>query len=249
MSQSSKGEVKAPSAAGFICETAPTSEAAPTSETAHAREAVRMPEAADLALSRVNIHRRRLHLIADLDVTVHPGEILGVSGASGAGKTTLLRAIAGATGEYSGRIRRPEGRLAFVFQEPRLLPWLSARDNVLLTLDKRMAGRLFAAEEWLERVGLRDAMDLRPAQMSGGMRQRVAIARALVGVRQLILADEPTGALDTTTAESVMQLLRRRVDDGAACVLVTHEPRFAAWADRVVYLRDGKIVDEADNNG
>ncbi len=227
MSQSSKGEVKesAPSAAGFICETAPTSEAALTSETAHAREAVRMPEAADLALSRVNIHRRRLHLIADLDVTVHPGEILGVSGASGAGKTTLLRAIAGATGEYSGRIRRPEGRLAFVFQEPRLLPWLSARDNVLLTLDKRMAGRLFAAEEWLERVGLRDAMDLRPAQMSGGMRQRVAIARAMATGPKLLLVDEPFSALDKSLAQSLREDLQGIVaHSNLVTVWVSHDP-------------------------
>ena len=101
----------------------------------------------------------------------------------------------------------------------------------------------------LEDINQADLADRYPSEISGGQRQRVAIARALVGYEHLILADEPTGALDTTTAESVMQLLRRRVDDGAACVLVTHEPRFAAWADRVVYLRDGKIVDEADNNG
>ena len=178
-----------------------------------------------LALSHVDIHRRRLHLVADLSLTVRPGEILGVSGASGAGKTTLLRVIAGAVGGYSGRIQRPDGRLAFVFQEPRLLPWLSARDNVLLTLDRRVPGRFFIAEEWLERVGLSDAAGVRPPQMSGGMRQRVAIARAMATEPRLLLVDEPFSALDKPLAQSLRDDLQDIVaHSNLVTVWVSHDP-------------------------
>ncbi len=96
----------------------------------------------------------------------------------------------------------------------------------------------------LEEMGLGSLADRFPDEMSGGQQQRVAIARALVGDRRLVLADEPTGALDSETGESVLGLLRSRCDAGAAGILVTHEPRFAAWADRVVFLRDGSVVDE-----
>lgn len=93
----------------------------------------------------------------------------------------------------------------------------------------------------LESIGLPNVGDSFPAELSGGERQRVAIARALIGNRRLLLADEPTGALDTTTGEAIMAVLRSRIDQGAAGLLVTHEPRFAAYADRTVYLRDGKL--------
>ena len=101
-------------------------------------------------------------------------------------------------------------------------------------------------EAWasLGQVGVRELADRFPDQMSGGQQQRVAIARALVGPRRLVLADEPTGALDTATGDAVMRVLRQRCDDGAAGLLVTHESRFAAWADRVVFLRDGELVDD-----
>ncbi len=156
---------------------------------------------------------------------MRPGEILGVSGASGAGKTTLLRVIAGAVGGYSGRIQRPDGRLAFVFQEPRLLPWLSARDNVLLTLDRRVPGRFFLAEEWLERVGLSDAADVRPPQLSGGMRQRVAIARAMATEPRLLLVDEPFSALDKPLAQSLRDDLQDIVvHSNLVTVWVSHDP-------------------------
>ncbi len=105
---------------------------------------------------------------------------------------------------------------------------------------KARAGALAALEE----MGLAEVADRFPDEISGGQQQRVAIARALVGDRRLVLADEPTGALDSETGESVLALLRSRCDAGAAGILVTHEPRFAAWADRVVYLRDGSVVDE-----
>lgn len=183
------------------------------------------PSSRALALSHVDIHRRRLHLVADLSLIVRPGEILGVSGASGAGKTTLLRVIAGAVGGYSGRIQRPDGRLAFVFQEPRLLPWLSARDNVLLTLDRRVPGRFFLAEEWLERVGLSDAADVRPPQLSGGMRQRVAIARAMATEPRLLLVDEPFSALDKPLAQSLRDDLQDIVVHlNLVTVWVSHDP-------------------------
>ena len=205
------------------------------------------PPSRALALSHVDIHRRRLHLVADLSLTVRPGEILGVSGASGAGKTTLLRVIAGAVGGYSGRIQRPDGRLAFVFQEPRLLPWLSARDNVLLTLDRRVPGRFFIAEEWLERVGLSDAAGVRPPQMSGGMRQRVAIARAMVNRPKLLLADEPTGNLDPSTSVGIMRLLDRINRQGTTVVMATHDDEIVdQMRKRVIELKSGKVVRDQD---
>ena len=217
------------------------------------------------------IHQAGPTTITALDhvnLTVMPGELVAVMGPSGSGKTTLLNIAGTLDAPTSGRVfiagndsgylpptaraRIRRAHVGFVFQDFNLIPTLTVLENVSLPLElgkmptkeARAQGRAV-----LEDINQADLADRYPSEISGGQRQRVAIARALVGVRQLILADEPTGALDTTTAESVMQLLRRRVDDGAACVLVTHEPRFAAWADRVVYLRDGKIMDEADNNG
>ena len=132
----------------------------------------------------------------------------------------------------------------YVFQDLNLIPTLTAAENAALPLelDGRRRSRRGAIAA-LEEVGVADLADRYPDEMSGGQQQRVAIARALVGERRLILADEPTGALDSETGEAVLALLRRRVDQGCAGVLVTHESRLAAWADRVVYLRDGAIVD------
>ena len=133
-------------------------------------------------------------------------------------------------------------------QDFNLIPALTAAENVSLPreLDGERTGvarRL--AREALDQVGIGELADRFPDQMSGGQQQRVAIARAVVGERRLILADEPTGALDTETGEDILRLLRGRCDAGAAGVLVTHEARHAAWADRVVFLRDGVIVDES----
>ena len=136
--------------------------------------------------------------------------------------------------------------MGYVFQDLNLLASLTAAENVALPLELdgvgvRRARRIALAA--LSEVDLDDFGLRFPDEMSGGQQQRVAIARALVGQRRLVLADEPTGALDTQTGEAVLRLLRSKVDGGAAGVLVTHEARHAAWADRVVFLRDGVIVD------
>ncbi|MEN0129110.1 MAG: ATP-binding cassette domain-containing protein, partial [Brevundimonas sp.] len=136
--------------------------------------------------------------------------------------------------------------IGYVFQDFNLIPALTAAENVSLPRElDGIGGRTARAEARaaLREVGVDHLADRFPDELSGGQQQRVAIARALVGPRRLVLADEPTGALDSTTGEDVMRVLRARIDAGAAGLLVTHEPRFAAWADRTVFLRDGVVVD------
>ena len=195
-----------------------------------------------------------------VDLTVEYGELVAIMGPSGAGKSTLLN-VAGTldtptegrvlidgidVSEFKAPMRAKIRRehVVIVFQDFNLIPTLTVAENVALPLElgniPRSQARTHAVEA-LQEIGLTEIADRYPSEVSGGQRQRAAIARALVGERRLILADEPTGALDTTTGESVLQLLRTRVDMGAAGLLVTHEPRFAAYADRVVYLRDGRI--------
>lgn len=195
-----------------------------------------------------------------VDLTVEYGELVAIMGPSGAGKSTLLN-VAGTldtptegrvlidgidVSEFKAPMRAKIRRehVGIVFQDFNLIPTLTVAENVALPLElgnmPRSQARTHAVEA-LQEIGLAEIADRYPSEISGGQRQRAAIARALVGERRLILADEPTGALDTTTGESVLQLLRTRVDMGAAGLLVTHEPRFAAYADRVVYLRDGHI--------
>jgi putative ABC transport system ATP-binding protein len=138
--------------------------------------------------------------------------------------------------------------VGYVFQQFNLIEGLTAAENVALPLELDGVARrpartaALAALAAVELDGLEDRV---PQDLSGGEQQRVAIARAIVGERRLLLADEPTGALDSLTGENVLRLLRRHCDDGGAGVLVTHDARFAAWADRIVFLRDGRIVDEA----
>ena len=197
-------------------------------------------------------------------LTVEAGELLAVMGPSGSGKTTLLSLVGGLDRPSEGRVivagqdvgalkprdlailrRRTVG---YVFQDLNLLQGLTARENVAipLELDGRPIGEArAAAEAALESVGLESLADRFPDDLSGGEQQRVAIARALVGGRQILLADEPTGALDSITGESVMRLLRAHCDSGGTAILVTHDAAHAAWADRVVFLRDGRLVDEA----
>jgi putative ABC transport system ATP-binding protein len=203
-----------------------------------------------------------VHALRGVSLTVAPGEFVAVMGPSGSGKSTLLNLAGGLDSPTSGQVL-VEGtalgslsrkqlaavrrrRVGYVFQDLNLLPSLTAAENVALPLelDGRGLRRTRAvAQAALAEVGLADLAGRFPDEMSGGQQQRIAIARALVGDRRLVLADEPTGALDSQTGEAVLKLLRARVDAGAAGVLVTHEARHAAWADRVVFLRDGEIVD------
>jgi glutamate transport system ATP-binding protein len=200
-------------------------------------------------------------VLRDIDTTVGRGEVVVVVGPSGSGKSTLCRVINRLEPIDSGTITvdgRPlpvEGRelaqlradIGMVFQSFNLFSHKTILQNVMLgpiTVRRRpKAEAQQRALRLLERVGIADQAGKLPGQLSGGQQQRVAIARALVGDRRLVLADEPTGALDSQTGESVLKLLRARVDAGAAGVLVTHEARHAGWADRVVFLRDGVIVD------
>jgi putative ABC transport system ATP-binding protein len=206
--------------------------------------------------------------LSGVDLEVARGELVAIMGASGSGKSTLLSIAGGLAHPTTGEVI-VEGRhlstasprelallrrrsLGFVFQDFNLIPTLTALENVTLPLEldgfrARPARR--AGRDALTSVGLADKFGAYPDDLSGGQQQRVAIARAVVGGRRLILADEPTGALDSVTGELVLKVLRTRVDAGAGAILVTHEPRHAAWADRIVFLRDGRIVDETRRDG
>jgi putative ABC transport system ATP-binding protein len=199
-----------------------------------------------------------------VDLAVRAGQFVAVMGPSGSGKSTLLHLAGGLDTPTSGTVL-VEGQdlgalgaagraglrrrhIGYVFQDFNLIPTLTAAENVALPreLDGTRRGRArVEALAALREIDLAEVADRFPDALSGGQQQRVAIARALIGDRRLLLADEPTGALDSATGESVMTVLRARADAGAAVVLVTHEARHAAWADRVVFLRDGQLVDTA----
>ena len=206
----------------------------------------------------------RVVALDDVSLRVSPGEFVAVMGPSGSGKSTLLRLAGGLDRPTSGRIlldgrdlatldeaglaeaRRRE--VGFVFQEANLLGSLTAAENVALALEldgARPKAAMTGARGLLDTLGLGAVGGRFPAQLSGGEQQRVAIARAVAGGRSLLLADEPTGALDVLTGESVMCLLRQRCATGCAVMLVTHNVRHAAWADRVVFLNDGRLAGEA----
>jgi putative ABC transport system ATP-binding protein len=204
-----------------------------------------------------------VHALREVDLTVRGGELVAVMGPSGSGKSTLLT-IAGTLEEpTSGEVviaghelarlsRNDRARLrrqsiGYVFQDFNLLAGLTAVENVSLPLEldgvKAKVARA-AAMEVLARLGLAERATHFPDELSGGESQRVAIARAVVGERRLLLADEPTGALDSLSGETVMRMLRLASHDGVAGVVVTHDAQMASWADRVVFLRDGRIVDQ-----
>jgi putative ABC transport system ATP-binding protein len=204
-----------------------------------------------------------VHALAEVDLVVRAGELVAIMGPSGSGKSTLLT-IAGTleqptTGQVlvggvdvTGLSRNEQARIrrrsiGYVFQDLNLLAGLTAAENVALPLEldgvKTRVARV-AALESLARFDLADKAARYPEDLSGGERQRVAIARAVAGQRQLLLADEPTGALDSVNGEAVMRLVRSTCEEGVAGVVVTHDAQLASWADRIVFLRDGRIVDQ-----
>jgi len=201
--------------------------------------------------------------LRDVSLSVEPGQMVTVMGPSGSGKSTLL-AIAGTLEEPSSGEVLLGGRLVsgtsaaerawlrrrvigFVFQDFNLLPGLTAAENVALPLELRgvVARRARSVgERTLANLGLGDRTGHFPDQLSGGERQRVAIARAVIGNRRLLLADEPSGALDSVNGEVVMRVIRAACQRGVAAVVITHDARLASWADRTVFLRDGRVVDQ-----
>jgi putative ABC transport system ATP-binding protein len=206
-----------------------------------------------------------IRALTDVSLTVAPGELVAVRGPSGCGKSTLLHLAGGLEDPDAGRVvvnghevqamsgaeraalRRQT--VSYVFQRLNLVPGLTALENVMLPLELdgvRTGDARQRARQALVSVGLDRQLDRFPDDFSGGQCQRIAIARAIVGTRALLLADEPTGALDTTTGDAIIELLASLPGEhGTAVVLVTHEPRYAAWADRVVSLRDGRITGES----
>jgi putative ABC transport system ATP-binding protein len=206
-----------------------------------------------------------VHALAGITLDVAAGELVAIMGPSGSGKSSLLSIAGGLDSASSGDVllsgeslvsmspsqlaalrRRSIG---YVFQQLNLIPSLTAAENVMLpreldgipTRQARAEARTALAE-----VGVAGLADRFPDELSGGQQQRIAIVRALIGDRKLILADEPTGALDSQTGEDVLRLLRARCDAGAAGLLVTHDARHAGWADRVVFLRDDVVIDQTE---
>ena len=222
-----------------------------------------------LRLAKVNkyyqVGTHSLHVLNDLDIDVADGEFVSIMGASGSGKSTLLN-ILGILDDYDDGeywlgdtlIRNLSERksanyrnrfIGFVFQSFNLLPFKTALENVALPLyyqgiTRRKRNQI--AAQYLERVGLRDWAEHVPAEMSGGQKQRVAIARALIAKPRLILADEPTGALDSETSQQIMDLLAEVNQTGITILVVTHDADVAARTHRTIRLRDGKIIGAAE---
>ncbi len=204
-----------------------------------------------------------VHALSNIELSVEAGSLVAVMGASGSGKSTLLTIAGSLEDATSGEVyiggrplssmsRNAKAQLrrrsiGYVFQDYNLLAGLSAVENVSLPLEldgiSARKGQKSALEA-LEDFGLGERATHYPDELSGGERQRVAIARAVVGGRQLLLADEPSGALDSTNAEAVMRLILAACHRGLAAVVVTHDAQLASWADRVIFLRDGRIVDQ-----
>ena len=206
--------------------------------------------------------KNRLHVLKAVDLTIDRGEMVSIMGASGSGKSTLMN-ILGLLDNYDSGAYLFDGTLVkglsetksavlrrqwvgFVFQSFNLIPFKTAAENVALPLYYQGMGRrrrLEVAKEHLDRVGLADRAEHRPSELSGGQQQRVAIARALVAKPKILLADEPTGALDSTTSNEIMRLLQEVNGEGVTVVVVTHERDVAAATRRIIRLRDGRIED------
>lgn len=222
----------------------------------------------DIALQLVDVLKthdsgaQKVVALDRVDFTLERGELVAIMGRSGSGKSTLLNMAGGLDSPDSGdvivngqnlvtmsvadraEVRRTQ--IGYVFQDYNLIPTLTVAENVSLPLELDGVKEAVAREQALKglaELGLESLADRFPAEVSRGQAQRTAIARALLGDGRLLLADEPTGALDSNSSEEVMMLLRDRVDHGATGIIVTHESRYAGWADRVVFLRDGAIVD------
>jgi len=204
-----------------------------------------------------------VHALQGVDLHIRENEFVAFIGASGSGKSTMMnivgcldrpssgaywlngREVATMSGDELARVRNEE--IGFIFQSFHLLPRASALDNVAQPLIYRgipLRERLALAEQALQRVGLGGRLHHRPNELSGGQRQRVAIARALVGKPSILLADEPTGNLDSATSEEILALIRELHAGGQTVVMVTHEPEIAQQCRRIVRLRDGRIVSD-----
>jgi putative ABC transport system ATP-binding protein len=204
---------------------------------------------------------RALHSV-DLDVP--PGQVTMLSGPSGSGKTTLLSIMGGILSATDGSVRiggeetvgmRQKDlsrlrlqKIGFIFQGFNLFPALTAQENVEIGLDLRGNRTAGAGAKLLQMVGLGDKLRSKPADLSGGQKQRVAIARALAGDPPILLADEPTAALDSTSGKLVIELLSRMARVGRAVVIVTHDPRVFSYADRIIHIADGRIQTEHKQN-
>jgi len=207
-----------------------------------------------------------VHALQGIDLHIRANEMVAFIGASGSGKSTMMnivgcldrpssgeywlngRAVATMSGDELASVRNRE--IGFIFQSFHLLPRASALDNVAQPLIYRgvpLRERLALAEQALQRVGLGERMHHRPNELSGGQRQRVAIARALVGKPAILLADEPTGNLDSATSQEILALIRELHADGQTVIMVTHEPEIADQCRRVVRLRDGRIISDTEN--
>ncbi|MEZ4400496.1 MAG: ABC transporter ATP-binding protein [Kofleriaceae bacterium] len=220
-----------------------------------------------LRLSKINkyyaVGAHRLHVLRDVDLEVGDGEMVAIMGASGSGKSTLLNILGILDGYDAGEywlgdtlirgLSETQGAryrnklIGFVFQSFNLLPFKTAVENVALPLyyqgvSRRQRNRV--ALQYLDKVGLADWADHRPAEMSGGQKQRVAIARSLITKPRIVLADEPTGALDSKTSDEVMQLFADINATGMTVILVTHEADVAAKAGRTIRLKDGRVEDD-----
>ena len=205
----------------------------------------------------------QVHALREVSLDVGPGVMVAVMGPSGSGKSTLLTIAGSLEAPASGQVlvggrdlavmsRNDKARLrrrsiGYVFQDFNLLPGLTAAENVALPLELDGIGARKAREAGLRALtdlGLADRAANYPDQLSGGERQRVAIARAVVGDRQLLLADEPSGALDSANGDAVMRMIRAACRQGVGAVVVTHDAQLASWADRVVFIRDGRLIDQ-----
>ncbi|MDO5435457.1 MAG: ABC transporter ATP-binding protein [Clostridia bacterium] len=219
-----------------------------------------------LEMSNINkfytMGEERAHILKNVCLNVREGEYLSILGPSGSGKSTLMNIIGcldtATSGSYLlhgneiedlteaelARIRSKE--IGFVFQNSQLLPRLTALKNVELPLiyaGVRPKERRERAREMLTRVGLEDRMEHRPNQLSGGQQQRVAVARALVGNPGILLADEPTGALDQKTGHQIMELFQELSDEGKTIIMITHDMHIAAYAKRIVHIIDGVLTE------